>query len=116
MMAFPDGQNMFMQPDNEVDEHNVHAPVPSFDRRTAAAGFDGNHEEHIKNISISSLNLYSNRKVHKSLGHLCSSNDQSEQFILEDFTKYTSKGIYKAIAIIDTDTEEEGKSDKYDTD
>lgn len=113
MMSFPDGHNMFMQPDDEVDEHN--APVPNFDRRTAAADFEENHE-HIKNISISSVNLYSNRKVHKSFGQLCSSNSQSEQFILEDFTKFTSRGIYKAVAIIDTDTDEGGKSDKYDTD
>lgn len=112
MLSFPDGQNMFSQPDKEVDKHN--APIPNFERRTAAAGFDGKYEEQM-NISISSLNLVNNRKVHKSLGHLCN-NDQSEQFILEDVTKYTSKGIYRAVAIIDTDTDEEGKSDKYDTD
>lgn len=94
MMSFPNGRNMFVEPENEVDDLN--APVPSFDRRTAAAGFDGNHNERIKNISVSSVNLVSNQKVHKSLGHLSGGNDQSEQFILEDFTKYTSRGVYKA--------------------
>lgn len=113
MLSFPDSQNMFLLPDKEIVENN--APIPNFDRRTAAAGFDGSLEEQMKSISISSLNLINNRKVHKSLGRLCS-NDHSEQYILEDFTKYTSKGMYKAIAIIDTDTDEEGKSDKYDTD
>lgn len=113
MLSFPDSQNMFSTTNPNANPNN--APVPNFDRRTATTDFDNDLEDQMKNISISSLNLFNSRMFHMSLGRLCS-NDQSEQVMLEDFTKYCSTGVYKAVAVVETDTEEEKSLDRYDTD
>lgn len=107
MLSFPGNQNMFSMPD---------APIPNFDRRTATIELDDNMKK-MKNISISSLNLFNSRMLHKlSFSRLCN-NDKSEQVMMEDFTKHCRKGLYTAVAAKDTDTDGEEKfPDRYDTD
>lgn len=113
MLSFPDCQNVF-SPAEDVTSST--GPIPNFERRKAFAGITDEEEERMKNISISSLNLLNSKLFHMSLNRLCG-NDQPEQFMLEDFKKFSSKGMYKAVAIVDTDTDEEEKSsDKSDTD
>lgn len=115
MLTFPELENVFSTPDVTSQT----APVPNLERRAASAGIDEGLKEQmrtLKTISISSLNLVNSKLLQMSLRGL-SSSDQSEQFMLEDFTKYDSKGMYKSVAIMDTDTDEEDKSsDKSDTD
>lgn len=111
MYSFPNNQNVF----SPVEVVPSTVPIPNFERRTATAGIDDEDiEEQMRNISKSSLSLFNNKLFHMSLSRLCH-NDQSEQFILEDFTRYSSQGMYKTVAIVDTDTDEDKSSSKSDT-
>lgn len=105
---------MFAQP----DEAPSTAPIPNLERRTASAGFDEHLKEQmstLKNISVSSLNLVSSKLLQMGIKGL-SNSDFSEQFMLEDITQIDSKGLYKSVAIANTDTEDdEQSSNKSDT-
>lgn len=110
MLTFPESQTMLTPPENETEQIS---PIPNLERRTASAGIDVTIQEQmktLKNISISSLNILSSKLLMMSLKGF-SRSEQSEQFMLEDFTKYDCKAMYKSVAIVDTDTNEE-----YDTD
>lgn len=111
MVTYPESQNVFSQ--------SVLAPVPNLERRVASAGIDEGLEEQmktLKNLSISSLNIVSSKLLRMSLRGL-SDSELSEQFMLEDFTKYDSRAMYKSVAIIDSDFDSDEKSfDKSDTD
>jgi len=111
---------VFPKPGEELQS----TAVPNLERRTASAGIDESIKEQmktLKTLSISSLSMVNTKLLQiKSLKGLTSSN-QSEQFILEDFTKYDRKGMYKSVAIVDTDTstdtdEEKKSSNNSDTD
>lgn len=107
MLTFPDFQNVF----SLSDVTSQSTPIPNLERRTASAGIDKCIVEQInpvENISISSMNLelINIKQLQVSLKGI-SSNDQSQQFILQDFTKYDSTNMYKSVAIIDTDEEED---------
>lgn len=107
---------MLSQPDLGLQT----TPLPNLERRTASAGMDESIKEQMKsltNFSISSLNLVSSKMFKMSLVGL-SSSEQSEIFMLEDFTKVDYRGMYKSVAIVDTDSdtdEKEKSSDKSDT-
>lgn len=46
-----------------------------------------------------------------------SGSEQSELFMMEDITKFDYKGLYKSVAVMDSDTEtDEEESNKTDTD
>lgn len=108
MLTFPEFQNVFTLPESEPEQ-----TIPNLERRTASAGIDITLKEQmktLKNVSISSLNVLNNKLLLMSLKGF-SRSEQSEQFMLEDFTKYDCKTMYKSVAVIDTDTNEE-----FDTD
>ncbi|XP_060875791.1 protein smoothened isoform X1 [Metopolophium dirhodum] len=118
-LTFPEFQNVYSQPDTELQLNTI----PNLERRTASAGIDESLKDQmktLKTLSISSLSMVNTKLLQMSLKGLTSSN-QSEQFILEDFTKYDRRGIYKSVAIVDTDTntdteEEKKSSNNSDTD
>jgi len=118
-LTFPEFQNVYSQPDAELQK----TAIPNLERRAASAGIDESLKEQmktLKTLSISSLSMVNTKLLQMSLKGLTSSN-QSEQFILEDFTKYDRKGMYKSVAIVDTDTstdtdDEKKSSNNSDTD
>lgn len=108
MLTFPEFQNVL----SLSDVTSQITPIPNLERRTATVGIDKGVEEQInpisiENLSISSMNLelINIKQLQVSLKGL-SSNDQSEQFMIQDFTKYDTKNMYKSVAIMDTDEEE----------
>lgn len=110
-MTFPEFKNVFSPPDDVTLQT---APIPNLERRTASAGIDESLEEQmktLKNVSISSLTLF-NSKVLQMNFKSFSGSDQSEQFMLEDFTKYDSKAMYKSVTIVTTDTDNTEESDE----
>lgn len=114
MVTFPEFQNVLSLPDVTSQT----APVPNLERRAASAGINGGLEEEmntLKNLSISSLNLVSSKLLQMNIKGF-SGSDLSEQFMLQDFTKYDTHSMYKSVAIVDSDTDLEGKSsNKSDT-
>lgn len=118
MLTFPEFQNVFSPPDDVTLQT---APIPNLERRTASAGIDESLEEQmktLKNVSISSLTLFNSKLLHMNFKNF-SGNDQSEQFMMEDFTKYDSKATYKSVATGDTDTNDESdeeSSKEFDKD
>lgn len=112
-LTFPEFQNVYSQPDVELQQ----TTIPNLERRTASAGIDESLKEQmktLKTLSISSLSMVNTKLLQMSLKGLTSSN-QSEQFILEDFTKYDRKGMYKSVAIVDTDTNTDTDEEKKST-
>lgn len=108
-MSFPEFKNALSPPDDVTLQT---APIPNLERRTASAGIDESLEEQmktLKNVSISSLTLFNSKLLQMNFKSF-SGSDQSEQFMLEDFTKYDSKAMYKSIAIV-TDSDEESDKD-----
>ncbi|XP_050523956.1 protein smoothened isoform X2 [Daktulosphaira vitifoliae] len=104
MLTFPAFQNVFSLPDVKSQA----APVPNLERRTASAGIDESLKEQmksLKNISISSLNLMNSKLLQMSLKGL-SSSDQSEQYMMEDFSKYDNNSFYKTVALVDSGEED----------
>lgn len=118
-MTFPEFKNDYSHPDVESQQ----TAVPNLERRAASAGIDESLKEQmktLKTLSISSLSMVNTKLLQMSFKGLTSSN-QSEQFILEDFKKYDRKGMYKSVAIFDSDTstdvdEEKKSSNNSDTD
>jgi len=118
-LTFPEFQNVYSQPDVALQK----TAIPNLERRAASAGIDESLKEQmktLKTLSISSLSMVNTKLLQMSIKGLTSSN-QSEQFILEDFTKYDRKGMYKSVAIVDSDTstdtdEEKKSSNNSDTD
>ena len=118
-LTFPEFQNVCSRPETEIQQ----TAIPNLERRTASAGIDSGLKEQmktLKTLSISYLSMVNTKLLQMSFKGLTSSN-QSEQFILEDFTKYDRRGMYKSVAIVDTDTntdteEEKKSSDNSDTD
>lgn len=107
MLTFPEFQNVL----SLSDVTSQITPIPNLERRTATIGIDKGVAEQIdplQNLSISSMNLelINIKQLQVSLKGL-SSNDQSEQFMLQDFTKYDTKNMYKSVAIMDTDEEDD---------
>lgn len=93
-------------------------PIPNLERRAASAGIDESLKEQmksLKNFSISSLNLINSKMFKMSLKGL-SGSEQSELFMMEDITKFDYKGMYKSVAIVDSDIDtDEDESNKSDT-
>lgn len=116
-LTFPAFQNVLSLP----DEGSQQAAIPNLERRAASAGIDDSLKEQMKTLetlSISSLSIVNTKMLQMSLKGLTSSN-QSEQFILEDFKKFDRKGMYKSVAIFDTDTSsdtDEGKKSSNNSD
>jgi hypothetical protein len=97
---------------SQSDSLSQIAPIPSFKRREASAGFDNKLEDQMKYFepySITSLNIVSGRVQYT---RSVSNSELSEHLVLEDFSKYDKKkGVYTSLAIMDTDSEEEKLSD-----
>lgn len=106
---FPEDQNVF----SPSDSLSQFAPIPSFQRREASAGFDSELEDqmrYIESYSIASLNVVSSRVQYTHFKSV-SNSELSEHLMLEDFSKYDKKGMYTSVAIMNTDSEEEKHSD-----